>query len=72
MGTTGLYSFYSPTTTISDPRTAPDKTAIERQIAATDKQIDQLVDEPHRIDGSGNQDRRRRTEVISEGKRKHG
>jgi len=24
-------------------RTAPDKTAIERQIAATDKQIDQLV-----------------------------
>jgi hypothetical protein len=24
-------------------RTAPDRTAIERQIAATDKQIDQLV-----------------------------
>jgi hypothetical protein len=24
-------------------RTAPDKTAIERQIAVTDKQIDQLV-----------------------------
>jgi hypothetical protein len=24
-------------------RTAPDKTAIERQIAATDRQIDQLV-----------------------------
>jgi len=24
-------------------RTAPDKTAIKRQIAATDKQIDQLV-----------------------------
>jgi len=24
-------------------RTAPDKTAVERQIAATDKQIDQLV-----------------------------
>jgi len=24
-------------------RTAPDKTAIERQIAATDKQIDELV-----------------------------
>jgi hypothetical protein len=26
-----------------ETRTAPDKTAIERQIAATDKQIDQLV-----------------------------
>jgi hypothetical protein len=28
---------------LSKARTAPDKTAIERQIAATDKQIDALV-----------------------------
>jgi hypothetical protein len=32
---------------LSKARTAPDKTAIVRQIVATDKQIDQLVYELH-------------------------
>lgn len=34
-------------------RTGPDKTTIERQIAATDKQVDQVMYEPCRLTEEG-------------------
>jgi hypothetical protein len=42
-GTPPVFGAKTVASLFSEARTAPDKTAIERQIAATDKQIDQLV-----------------------------